>query len=131
MAPAAFSLDCSSGTLTASGGGKQGDEAVTTILADSTYRVAFNGGTPARTKYVLYQGRDRTVTIAIPHDPSFRVLRYGCDVSQRRSWCFGQATSREALDATDHASYFYDAAAGTLYLRLVSTGTDWDELEVQ
>jgi cell migration-inducing and hyaluronan-binding protein len=114
--------------LMASGGG---DSATSTILTGSTYRVDFAGGTPRRTRYVLYNARDRAVTVTVPIAPGFRVLRYGCDVADARSWCFGARSSRAALDASARASYFYDSAAQLLYLRLVSTGTDWDELQVE
>jgi cell migration-inducing and hyaluronan-binding protein len=118
-------------TLTASGGGRDGDSATTTILADAGYRVAFAGGTPAKARFVLYNGRDRWVKVAVPHAPGFRVTRYGCNVGDARSWCAGARSSMAALDASGRASYFYDSAAGVLWLKLVSTGTDWDELVVE
>jgi cell migration-inducing and hyaluronan-binding protein len=103
-------------TLTASGGG----DAMTSILANRTYRVAFRGGTPKKTRYVLRHGRDRWVKVAIPHGPRFRVTRYGCEVADGRSWCYGKHASMASLDASDRAGYYYDGASGTLYLRLVS-----------
>ncbi len=113
--------------LRASGGGR---DASTTILANRQYRVDFNGGAPQRAKFVLRHGRDRWVTVAYPTGPGFRVERYGCDVGDARSWCSGRHASRAALDASTSAGYYYDAGAGMLYLRLVSTDTDWDELVV-
>jgi cell migration-inducing and hyaluronan-binding protein len=114
------------------------DSANSTILANSTYRVGFAGGTPAHTRFVLAHGENRTVTIALPRAAGFRVTHWDCDMSAPRQWCFGAATSLAALQAMTKAGYWYDDAGdadpvtGTLYLRIVA-GADstYDELEVQ
>jgi hypothetical protein len=121
--------------LTASTG-DDADSATTTVVTNTAYGVTFAGGTPARTRFVLWRGAERWLRIAVPRAEGFRVMRYGCDVGQKGSWCFGAAASQAALDAATRSSWFYDdhgdadPATGTLHLRLVSRDADWDELEV-
>lgn len=117
--------------------GDAADDAQTTVLANAGYSVAFNGGTPQRTQFVLRNGRDRWVRVAIPRAEGFRVMRYGCNTAQVKQWCFATYPSSAALDAGTKSGSWYDdhgdgnPTTGTLHLRLVSTGTDWDELTVE
>lgn len=111
--------------------------ASSTVLTGSAYSVAYAGGTPQRTKFVLYRGRDRWVRVSVPRGEDFRVLRYGCDVGQSGSWCYGASTSLAALASATRSSYWYDnhadsdPATGTLHMKITSTGADWDELAVE
>jgi cell migration-inducing and hyaluronan-binding protein len=117
-------------TLRASSGDDE-TSAWTSVLTRSTYRVDFTGGTPARTRFVAATSQDRWMRVAIQRGPGFRVTRWGCNVGQSGSWCYGAAASLAALDAANRSGYFYDAAAGTLHLKLASVDTDWDELVVE
>lgn len=113
------------------------DKANTTVLVNAGYQVAFAGGTPPRSRFVLSRGRDRWVRVAVARAQGFRVTRYGCDVGRSGSWCFAAAGSSAALDGLARSGYWYDdhadadPATGTLHLRLNSTGSDWDELVVE
>jgi hypothetical protein len=69
--------------------------------------------------------------VSIVRGPGFRVTRWGCNVGQSGSWCFGAAASMAALDAANRSGYWYDAAGGVLHLKLASVDTDYDELVVQ
>jgi cell migration-inducing and hyaluronan-binding protein len=123
-------------TLMASPGDDETD-ALTSVLVNTAYQVAFNGGTPARTRFVAYHAQDRWIRVSIPRAQGFRVVRYGCDVGRSGSWCFGAATSLAALNSSNRTGYWYDnagdadPATGTLHLKLASVGDDWDELVVE
>lgn len=116
---------------------REAREASTTVLANSTYSVAFKGGTPRRARFVMHRGDGRWVRIKLQRAQGFRVYRWGCDVADRRSWCFGAYGSQAALAAGSRTGYWYDThgdsnpATGTLHLKLHSDGDDWDELAVQ
>ncbi|MCW2960654.1 MAG: transrane domain containing protein [Thermoleophilia bacterium] len=113
------------------------DTAESTVLANTAYGVAFNSGTPTKTRFVLANGRDRWVRVAIPRAEGFQVMRYGCKVGQAGSWCSGAAASLAALTAATRPSYWYDnhgdadPVTGTLHLKLTSVDSDWDELTVE
>jgi cell migration-inducing and hyaluronan-binding protein len=120
--------------------GSTGDDATdagTTILANSVYGVAFNGGTPARARFVFAHGERRWARITIPHAERFTVTRWGCNVGQSGSWCFGAAASLAALNGLNRSGYWYDnggdadPATGTLHLRFNTADSDYDELVVQ
>jgi hypothetical protein len=73
----------------------------------------------------------------MPHVERFKVTKYGCDLSST-DWCGNAvANSVEDLGSTTKFSYYYDSAGdddpatGTLHLKLVSTGADWEELLVE
>jgi hypothetical protein len=59
------------------------------------------------------------------------VTKYGCDLADPAGWCEGAAGSLAELDAAAGSSYYYDAEAKRLYLKLVSNRADWEELEVE
>ncbi|MCW2928264.1 MAG: hypothetical protein JWM86_2232 [Thermoleophilia bacterium] len=113
------------------------DSANSTVLANTAYRVAFTGGTPAKTRFVLANGRDRWVRIAIPRAEGFRVTHWGCNVAQTGSWCFGAASSSAALGSLGRSGYWYDNAGdtdpntGTLHLKVNAVDSDYDELVVE
>ncbi len=125
--------------LVSSGDGDDddGDSANSTVLVGDTYRVAFTGGTPAKTRFVLYNGRDKWVRVAVPHSSTFAVMRYGCNAGQVGKWCYSKVAGEAALAAATKTSWYYDdagdadPATGTIHIKLVSTNTDWDEMVVQ
>ena len=111
--------------------------AVTNLLPNHSYTLAFNGGTPSRAGFVLWHGRDRWLRLSMPHAEGFKVTKYGCDLAGT-GWCGNaMANSVEDLESRTKSSYYYDPAGdddpapGTLHLKLVSTGADWEELLVE
>jgi len=99
------------------------------VFTNRRYGVAFNGGTPSRMRFVLTRGRWVRLSVDYPVTP--KVTKYGCDLADPDEWCEGVAGSLADLDAAAASSYYYDDAADKLYLKLVSTGVDYEELEVQ
>ena len=85
----------------------------------------------------LARGNGRWVRVSFPRAAGFRVTRWGCNVSQAGSWCFGAAASQAALDTLTRSGYFYDdhgdsnPATGTMHLRLNARDSEWDELVVE
>lgn len=113
--------------------------AITNLLPNRNYAVAFNGGTPSRAGFVLWHGRDRWLRLSMPHAEGFKVTKYGCDLADNTDWCGNAvAQSIEDLESRTKSSYYYDPAGdsdpatGTLHLKLVSASTDdWEELLVE
>lgn len=107
------------------------------VLTNARYGVEYNGATPQRTRFVLGRGNDRWVHLSVPRAEGFRVTRYGCDVGDPKKYCYGAAASLAALGSATKSSYWYDdrgdgdPATGTLHLKLVSTGTDYEELKTE
>ena len=73
----------------------------------------------------------------MPHAEGFKVTKYYCDLAGT-GWCGNAvADSIEDLRSRTRSSYYYDSAddndsaTGTLHLKLVSTGADWEELLVE
>jgi cell surface hyaluronidase len=97
-------------------------EAWTTLIADSSYEVAFNGGTPSRTRFILRNSRNRWVHVAIPVASGFTVTRWGSNLQS--------ASTLSGLMQKTSSAYFYDPATSTLHLRLVGGG-DWEEIRVE
>jgi hypothetical protein len=97
-------------------------EAWTTLTANDTYEVAFNGGTPKRTRFILPNGQSRWVTIAMAAPAGAKVTRWGSNLSS--------ATSLTNLMQKTDSSYFYDASSSRLYLRLVGRSS-WEEIKVE
>jgi hypothetical protein len=117
-------------TLTRSDGEEQilngccddSDGAVTSILSNSVYSVAFNGQVPARSRYVLYNGKGRWTTLKIEIGTNFEVTRWG--------WPLDEAGSLAGLTSADDSAYHYDPATRTLSIRLLGHG-DWEEVRVE
>ncbi len=124
-------------TLTASTEDGGAENAATSVLTNAAYSLAFTGGTPASTSFVLAHGRDRWIRVAVPMAEGYRVLRYGCNVATPGSWCSAAYGSLAALTAGTRSGFWYDnggdgdPATGTLHLKLNSKDTDWDELTVE
>ncbi len=104
----------------------------TTAVGHTSYRVSFAGGiAPTQTAYRVINGVGQWVQFAIPYAsaPS-RITRWGCDIADASSWCYGGApTSLAQLQQSQVDSAFYDAAAGLLYVRL-KPSDEYDQLEV-
>ena len=98
-------------------------DAVTTVIPDRSYAVAFNGSTPSDVKFVLWRGRDRLVQLSLPVTGSFTVSRWGYDLPSR--------SSLAGLGSSDRSSYYYDAATSTLHVKIVATNTDWEEIRIK
>jgi cell surface hyaluronidase len=100
------------------------------VFPNQGYEVAFNGGTPQRMAYVLARGRDRWVRLSIDYPVAPKVTKYGCDLADT-GWCGGsKANSTAELNAMTRSGYYYDPDAKKLHLKLVSTSTDYEELQV-
>ncbi len=75
--------------------------------------------------------------LSVPRAEGFRVTRYGCDLGDPKRYCYGAAASLAALGSATKSSYWYDdrgdgdPATGTLHLKLVSSGTDYEELKTE
>jgi hypothetical protein len=70
-------------------------DAVTNLLTDQNYEAAFNRGTPARFKFILYEGGEDKVSwlrMSVPYAQTPKVTKYGCDVASTR-WCDGGKTT--------------------------------------
>ena len=98
------------------------DEAYTTVLADRSYEVAFNGGTPARFRFVLYRGRGHAVELSVPVAPGFKVTRWGSALPS--------VASRSALSQSAQSAWFYDAQSGVLHVKVSGARSDWEEVRV-
>lgn len=99
--------------------------------------MAFNGGTPSRASFVLWHGRDRWLQLSMPYAEYFKVTKYDCDLAGT-GWCGNAVTNNvEDLKLRTRSRYYYDSAddnepaTGTLHVKLVSTGADWEELVVE
>ena len=110
-------------TQTLMGCCEDSEEAHTTVLANRSYEVAFNGGTPTKTRFVLWRGRGRWVELVLPVGPGAQVTRWGYPVPS--------VTSLAALAARTDSAYFYDAAAGKLHVKISGARSDWEEIRVQ
>ena len=77
--------------------------------------------------FALYEGGEGKVSwlrVCVPYAQSPEVTKYGCDVASTR-WCGGgKATSLADLEAKTKSSYYYDASAKRLYLKLYSNHTE-------
>jgi cell migration-inducing and hyaluronan-binding protein len=96
-------------------------EATTTLLPNRSYEVAFAGGTPPAVKLVLYRGRGRSLQLALPVRSPVAVTRWGASLPA--------ASSLDDLASSSGSAYFYDAAAGSVHVKLVAV-TDWEEVSV-
>ena len=101
------------------------------ILPNQAYEVAFNGATPKKARFVLSRGSDRFVRLGLDYPAEPRVTKYGCDVAGT-GWCGGgKASSLAELDAKAVSSYYYDATAKKLHLKIVANNVDYEEIRVE
>lgn len=98
------------------------EEAHTTVLADRGYEVAFNGGTPARSRFVLWRGRGHWVELILPVGPGAQVTRWGYPLPS--------VSSLPTLAARTNSAYFYDSAAERLHIKVSGANSDWEEIRV-
>jgi hypothetical protein len=96
--------------------------AITSILPNRSYGVAFNGGTPSGVRFVLYRGQGRWIHLSIQRGPGFVVTRWGQPLD-------GTA-SLEAMHASAESTYFYDEAASTLHLKITAPDSQYEEVRV-
>ena len=100
------------------------------IIPNKSYEVAFTGATPKKTRFVLADGSDRFVRLALDYPFEPRVTKYGCDVAGR-GWCGGgKAASLTELDAKKISGYYYDTNAKKLHLKIVANATEYEEIQV-
>jgi cell migration-inducing and hyaluronan-binding protein len=97
-------------------------DAQTTAIPNRAYDVAFNGGTPQESSFVLWRGKGRWVELNLTAPPGSTVTRWGHPLSS--------VTSQSALDAKNDSAYFYNSATSTLHLKIVGNG-DWEEIHVE
>ncbi len=97
-------------------------EAHTTVIPNRSYEVAFNGGTPQRSRFVLWRGRGRWVELILPMDAAPEVTRWGYPVTS--------VLSLSALQDRTGSGYFYDAAADRLHIKISGANSDWEEIRV-
>jgi hypothetical protein len=100
------------------------------VFPNQGYEVTFDGGTPQRMIFVLTRGQDRWVRLTLNYPVTPKVTKYGCDLADSTKWCKGGAGSVAELDAMTKSGYYYDPEAKKLHLKLVSTNTDYEELQV-
>ena len=98
-------------------------DAVTTVVPDRIYDVEFTGGTPAKTRFVLWNGRGNWTILKMKVAPTFKVTRWG--------YAIPSVASASALSDKSGSSYFYDAATGILHLKIDASTSDWEELRVE
>jgi cell migration-inducing and hyaluronan-binding protein len=118
-------------TQTLMGSEEDSTVAISSVLPDQNYEIAFNGGTLSKARFVLWRGKDRWVRLSVDYPSAPKVTKYGCDLDDPNDWCEGKAASLSELDASTSSAYYYDAGAKKLYLKIVSDGYDWEELEVK
>lgn len=98
-------------------------EAHTTIVPDRTYQVGFNGGTPARSRFVLWRGRGHWVELVLPMGaPPSQVTRWGQPLAS--------VASLSSLHARAESGYFYDAVANELHVKVSGATSDYEEIRV-
>ena len=118
-------------TQTLMGSEEDSSVAISSVLPDQNYETAFNSDTPSKARFVLWRGKDRWVRLSVDYPSASKVTKYGCGLDDPNDWCEGKAGSLSELDASTSSAYYYDAEAKKLYLKIVSEGYDWEELEVQ
>lgn len=98
-------------------------EAHTTVIPDRAYDVGFNGGTPARSRFVFWKGRGHWVELVLPMaSPPASVNRWGYAVTS--------VATQAALDARTDSGYFYDSAADELHVKISGADNDYEEIRV-
>ena len=98
-------------------------EAHTTVIPDRVYDIDFNGGTPARSRFVFWKGRGHWVELVLPMGAApAQVTRWGSPIPS--------VASQSALDARTDSVYFYDAVADELHVRISGANNDYEEIRV-
>lgn len=97
-------------------------EAHTTVIPDRSYEVAFNGGTPQKSRYVLWNGRGHTIDVSIPVSSLTKVTRWGQTLPS--------VTSLTALLQRSDTAYFHDVARSLVHVRISGARSDWEEVVV-
>jgi hypothetical protein len=119
-------------TQSLAGTGGSRTEAQVSVFADEQYDVTFAGATPSRMSYVLRNGKQHWVQFSVAYPRAPKVTRYGCDVDDPKQYCYGgKPGSLAKLASAKTSTYFYDAAAQRLYLRITAKDGDYEELQVQ
>lgn len=98
------------------------EEAHTTIVPDRTYQVGFNGGTPARSRFVFWRGRGHWVELVLPMGAPSQVTRWGQGLAS--------VASLPALASRTESGYFYDSLANELHVKVSGAHSDWEEIRV-
>jgi cell migration-inducing and hyaluronan-binding protein len=98
-------------------------DAVTSIIPNHAYAVAFNQATPSEVRFVLWRGSGKWLQLSMPMSGSFSVKRWG--------YAIPSVGSGQALDAATESSYFYNSATSTLHLKIVAEDTDWEEIRIK
>ena len=70
-------------------------------------------------------------SLSVDYPSTPKVTKYGCHLDDPNDWCEGKAGSLSELVASTSSAYYYDAEPTKLYLKIVSTGYEWEELEIQ
>jgi hypothetical protein len=96
-------------------------DAETSVIANRSYAIAFNQGTPAHATFVLWRGAGRWLQVALPAATGSSVTRWGVKLPA--------AASMTALTSKSDSAYYYDGSTGTLHIKLVGNG-DWEEVHV-
>jgi hypothetical protein len=101
--------------------------AESTIIPNKTYTVAFNGGTPAKTRFVLSRIQQSHVTLTMTYPREPKVTRWGCDLSGD-DWCGdGERNSLKGLAVYANSGYYHDVAGNRLYLKIHNNkGNDYN-----
>jgi cell migration-inducing and hyaluronan-binding protein len=98
-------------------------DAVTSIIPNRSYGVAFNTATPPEVRFVLWRGSGKWLQLSVPVSGNFTVKRWG--------WAIPQVQTLEALGKQTESSYFYNATTSKLHLRIVAEDTDWEEIRIK
>ncbi len=99
------------------------DDAVTSIIPDRSYSMAFNGAAPNSMRFVLWRGRGRWLQLSIVVGGPVKVTRWGRALAS--------AANAGALESKSDSAYFYDAGSGTLHLKIMSPRGDYEEIKVE
>ncbi len=95
------------------------EDAITSLFPEQNYSVSFNGGTPERTRFVLWRAKGTWVRLEVPMSSVGKVTRWGYPVPS-----VGGLT---ALANSNDSAYFFDGS--TLHLKIVGTGS-YEEIKV-
>lgn len=92
------------------------------LIENRRYSLDLPGTVPNRISFVRYEKKGKAVRLSLKYPTSaFKVTMWGQPVQK--------AFTIDGLESGG-TKYFYDAAAGRLHLRLVSTDGNWQEYEI-